>query len=355
MKRTFIGERGASPVGEVRKGVARKKIASNERYTFDEAVKIFVSAKEAEGVRERTVRDYWLYTRYFHDYIKETQSTTFYLDELTPKIIRSYVNYLLYERKPFDGDETRKDKGVIGLRPTSVNIRLRIYRTMCNFWCAEGMLDSNPMSSIKLVKADKYEEVPGIPDEDIDRLLKYLDDRQYAEWRDKTLILTLLDTGLRISEALNITIQQIDFRELTLAVPSEIAKNRKDREIPLTREVAKRLKALYEETAGYFGDDIDYIFYNSYGEQLTPDSFRQRIYRIKKKIGIERLHPHMFRHTFARNYVLNGGDIFTLQKILDHADIQTTRRYVQVDNAHVRKQHNKFSPVKRLFKEGRRV
>jgi integrase/recombinase XerD len=355
MKRNFIGERGAKKPTEVRKGLARKKITTNERYTFEDAVKIFVKAKEAEGVRERTVKDYWKHTRYLQEFVMESQSTTFYLDELTPQIIRNYINYLLYERKPYEGDTSRKDKGTVGLRPTSVNIRLRVFRTMCNFWCEEDMIDNNPMSTVKLVKTNQYEEVPGISDEDIDRLLNYLDDRQYAEWRDKTLILLLLDTGLRINEALNITIHQIDFRELTLTVPSEIAKNRKDREIPLTREVAKRLKELYEETTGYFGDDIDYIFYNSYGDQLMPDSFRQRIYRIKKRLNIERIHPHMFRHTFARNYVLNGGDIFTLQKILDHADIQTTRRYVQVDNAHIKRQHNKYSPVKRLFKKGRRI
>ncbi|MEH7401603.1 tyrosine-type recombinase/integrase [Gottfriedia acidiceleris] len=350
MKRTFIGERCATK----RKGKTgvRKVVKPTKRYTFEEAVEIFIRAKEAEGVRERTVKDYRMYTRYFHDHVTENSEAPFYLDELTPELIREYVNYLLYERKPYEGDQFRKVKGT-GLRPTSVNIRLRIYRTMCNFWYNEGYIETNPMANIKMVKTDQHEEVPGIPDEDIDRLLNYLDDRQFAEWRDKTLILLLLDTGLRINEALSLTIDQIDFADYTLLVPSEVAKNRKNREIPLTREVAKRLRELHDETCGYFGN-VEHIFYNAYGEPLTPDSFRQRLTRIRRKLGIERIHPHMFRHTFARNYVLNGGDIFTLQKILDHADIQTTRKYVQVDNEHIRNQHNRFSPVKRLIKTGRR-
>jgi integrase/recombinase XerD len=89
---------------------------------------------------------------------------------------------------------------------------------------------------------------------------------------------------------------------------------------------------------------------NAYGEDFTDDAFRRRLNRLKSKLNIQKLHPHMFRHTFARNYVLNGGDIFTLQRILDHADIQTTRKYVQMDNELIREQHNKFSPLRNIIK-----
>lgn len=95
---------------------------------------------------------------------------------------------------------------------------------------------------------------------------------------------------------------------------------------------------------------------NAYGENFTAEAFRRRLNRLKKNLGILKLHPHIFRHTFARNYILNGGDVFTLQKILDHADIQTTRKYIQMDKEHIREQHNKFSPVRRLFnRKGRKL
>ncbi|MGX2961848.1 tyrosine-type recombinase/integrase [Peribacillus sp. JNUCC 23] len=58
----------------------------------------------------------------------------------------------------------------------------------------------------------------------------------------------------------------------------------------------------------------------------------------------------MFRHTFCRNYILNGGDMFTLQKIVDHADIKTTRKYIQMDSEHVRQQHNRYSPAHRVLR-----
>ena len=158
----------------------------------------------------------------------------------------------------------------------------------------------------------------------------------------------LLDTGLRINEAMSLTAEQIDFQQNTLLVPSDIAKNRKYREIPISREISKRLRQLLDETVQYFGEGYQ-LFMNAYGEPFTADAFRRRLNRLKVKLDIPKLHPHMFRHTFARNYILNGGDLFTLQKILDHADIHTTRKYIQMDSEHLRQQHNKFSPIRRIF------
>ncbi|WP_306298984.1 tyrosine-type recombinase/integrase [Bacillus sp. OV166] len=106
------------------------------------------------------------------------------------------------------------------------------------------MIPNNPMQNISQVRDDAHEEVPGIPDEQIDAILTSYDDRQFAQWRDKTLILLLLDTGLRIGEALSLTAAQIDFKDLTVTVPSQIAKSRKSREIPISREVAKRMRHL---------------------------------------------------------------------------------------------------------------
>ncbi|QIZ07580.1 tyrosine-type recombinase/integrase [Priestia megaterium] len=262
------------------------------------------------------------------------------VNDITADNIRHYINYLRTERTPYAEDPQRKRSGK-GLSVHTINIRIRGLSAWFRFLFNEGMIPNNPMQHISQVRDDAHEEVPGIPDEQIDAILASYDDRQFAQWRDKTRILLLLDTGLRIGEALSLTAAQIDFKDLTVTVPSQIAKNRKSREIPISREVAKRMRQLLDETQHYFGEDAQ-LFMNAYGEDFTDGAFRRRLNRLKRKLNITKLHPHMFRHTFARNYVLNGGDIFTLQRILDHADIQTTRKYVQIDNEHIREQHNKF-------------
>ncbi|MDQ6598888.1 tyrosine-type recombinase/integrase [Bacillus salipaludis] len=77
-----------------------------------------------------------------------------------------------------------------------------------------------------MVKDDAHEEVQGLSDEEIDMILDSYDDKQFAQWRDKRLVLLLLDTGLRINEAMSLTAEQVDFHQNTLLVPSSIAKNR---------------------------------------------------------------------------------------------------------------------------------
>ncbi|MGF6951001.1 integrase/recombinase XerD [Neobacillus sp. B4I6] len=338
MKRKFIGERGATASPQVRK--PREVL-----YTIEDAIEIFIRAKTAEGVRQGTITGYNDIFRYFRQWLDEDITN---VNDITADNIRNYINYLRTERTPYAEDPQRKRRGK-GLSVHTINIRIRGLSTFFRFLFNEGMIPSNPMQNISQVRDDAREEVPGIPDEQIDAILASYDDRQFAQWRDKTLILLLLDTGLRIGEALSLTATQIDFKDLTVTVPSQIAKNRKSREIPISREVAKRMRQLLDETQQYFGEDAQ-LFMNAYGEDFTDGAFRRRLNRLKRKLNITKLHPHMFRHTFARNYVLNGGDIFTLQKILDHADIQTTRKYVQMDSEHIREQHNKFSPVRNIMK-----
>jgi integrase/recombinase XerD len=338
MKRKFITERGAVKAPQVRQ--SRQVL-----HTIDEAIEIFIRAKTAEGVRPGTITGYHDIFRYFRQWLDDDITQ---INEINADIIRNYINYLRTERTPYAEDPQRRRSGK-GLSVHTINIRIRGLSTFFRFIFNEGILPTNPTENISQVRDDEHEEVPGIPDEQIDSILASYDDRQFAQWRDKTLILLLLDTGLRIGEALALTSDQVNFKDLTVTVPSKIAKNRRSREIPISREVAKRLRQLLDETQQYFGEDAQ-LFMNAYGEEFTDDAFRRRLNRLKRKLNITKLAPHMFRHTFARNYILNGGDIFTLQRILDHADIQTTRRYVQMENEHIREQHNKFSPVRNIMK-----
>ncbi|MCC2250365.1 tyrosine-type recombinase/integrase [Virgibacillus sp. AGTR] len=344
-KKTYIAERSGFARPTADRHVQRHpNVLHSPDMKISEALEVFVQAKRAEGCRERTVGEYYRHISYIIDYLGED----ILLDNLTPDMIRSYISYLLSERKAYEGDNKRqKDKK--GLSPNTINIRLRTLKTMCRFWYQEGYMLNNPMSTIKLVKSNHVPEVQGLTDEQVRSVLNYYDERMYSEWRDKTLVYLLLDTGLRIQEAVSLTIGQIEVRQNLLVIPSEIAKNRKYRDVPVSREIVKQLLELYQESRRYFGN-IDRIFMNSYGEPLKADTFRRRLNRLKKKIGMDTLHPHQFRHTFARDYLLNGGDLFTLQRILDHADIKTTRKYIQMDTEHIQTQHLKHSPVRKYIR-----
>lgn len=354
-KRNFIGTRSRSGVKSV--PVQNKNDANmsdmsqyvGQATTIEQGLTLFVRAKETEQVRPATIRNYLNHIGYLSDYLTQTRGyINPLLSDLSAQLIRDYVHYMLYERVRYSSVDGRQDK-TVGLSPHTVNIRIRTLRTMAKFWAAEGLIERNFMDNINNVRTDEPESIRGLTDAEIDIVLDSYDTTQYAEYRDKVLTYLLIDTGLRIGEAVGLTLSRVDFQLLTVQVPSQVAKNRRNREVPISQEVGKMLKELHEETVGYFGES-DAIFYNAYGEPYAADAFRKRLNRRKARLGMKRLSPHMFRHTFGRNFLLNGGDIATLQRILDHATIETTRKYATVDNADIKAQHNRFSPLRRVLK-----
>jgi len=84
------------------------------------------------------------------------------------------------------------------------------------------------------------------------------------------------------------------------------------------------------------------------GTVMSGNAVQLMIGRLGRMSGVKRLHPYLCRHTFATNYLLNGGDVFTLQQILGHTTLEMVRRYVNLASAHVRVQHRKFSPMDKM-------
>lgn len=340
-RKPFVGRR--QPAADT-KDQRRTTVQRRTSVTFHEALEHFVEAKRAEGVRDRTVKDYRQHAEYLARYLGGYDVL---LSTLTASKVRAYINYLRTEKKRYEG--VHKREGTAGISPTTINIRLKSLRTMSRWWFAEGYTASDFMRDVKPVLVDEPESLKGLKDGELDVLLASLDESYYAEWRDKVLIMLLLDTGLRPTEGITLKMTQVDAVRFVVKVPSQVAKNRHWREVPISREVVRAIQRLHDESTAYFGEH-DEVFLNAYGEPLTPSAVRRRFNRIKNKLGLAQLTPQMFRHTFARNFILNGGDLFSLQRILDHADISTTRGYVTLDMDHIQEQHRKHSPMRRLFK-----
>ncbi|MFC1926827.1 tyrosine-type recombinase/integrase [Chloroflexota bacterium] len=93
---------------------------------------------------------------------------------------------------------------------------------------------------------------------------------------------------------------------------------------------------------------IENVFLSSSGLPLTDNSVKLTFARLSKRSGVKRLHAHLCRHTFATRFLMNGGDVFTLQQILGHSTLEMVRRYVNLVSSHITIQHRKFSPLDRL-------
>ena len=94
--------------------------------------------------------------------------------------------------------------------------------------------------------------------------------------------------------------------------------------------------------------DIDELFLSRDGRPITTNAIKLVFSRLAKRSGVERLHAHLCRHTFAVNYLLNGGDIFSLREILGHTTLEMVNHYLHFTASQITEQHHKFSPMDKL-------
>jgi integrase/recombinase XerD len=336
---------------DLRKGrrIAQKPTARKKAETalaLKEAFDLFYGAKKAEGMRETTLKkDYIANWGYFLAWLSEQYPEIESIQEISASTIRDYVNYLS-GKVAYSGDEFRKPTGRT-LSPYTIENRVRPIRTLFNFLSTENMLTTNPFDGIKAQRFDKEDDVT-FSDDDVRKLLAAPDTDTFAGLRDRTLMLLLADSGLRINEALRLTAEHFDVKTRCLQLPGWMNKNRKPRVVPLSPECTREVLGLINENRRYF--DTDHIFVANYGEPLKDDHFRKRLKEHATNAGVDLAlaYPHQFRSYFITTFLLNGGDLFTLQRIVAHASIETTRRYARMNDEHTREQHTQFSPLAKL-------
>jgi site-specific recombinase XerD len=128
-----------------------------------------------------------------------------------------------------------------------------------------------------------------------------------------------------------------------------VGKGRKERIVPIGRSaqrVLQRYLFRYRPEPAYPG--VDNVFLSVHGEPLTENSVKLVFARLGRRSGVQRLHAHLCRHTFATRYLMNGGDVFTLQRILGHSTLEMVSHYVNMASNQVIIQHQKFSPLDHL-------
>ncbi len=168
--------------------------------------------------------------------------------------------------------------------------------------------------------------------------------------RNTVILLLLVDCGLRISELVGIDLDDINLEEGIIKIRK--AKGSKERYVPVGN-VAQRFLWKYINTSRTrpIAPHITSLLLNDKGLPLTGNGVQQILQRYGKKAGIigTRCSPHTCRHTFAKNYLMNGGDIFSLQKILGHSNPASVRIYLNLFATDIKKQHRQFSPVDNMI------
>lgn len=171
-------------------------------------------------------------------------------------------------------------------------------------------------------------------------------------YRNLTILLLLLDSGIRVSELVNINLEDVNLAEGWIKIIK--GKGGKERIVPVGSVVQKSLwKYINHYRPQPLTQKVTRLFLSDDGLPLTRSSIQQMFRRCGKRAGISgvRCSPHTFRHTFAKSYLVNGGDIFSLQKILGHTSLASVRTYLNLFGIDIKKQHQKYSPADNLVNE----
>ena len=164
--------------------------------------------------------------------------------------------------------------------------------------------------------------------------------------RNYAIALLMLDTGLRAGGVAGAELANYKPTEGYLKVKG---KGNKERIVP----VGMKAQIVVSEYIAYVRPkiakpDCSRLFVSKDGGPITENTIKLFFSRQKKKSGITRLHAHLCRHTFAINYLLNGGDIFSLREILGHTTLEMVNHYLHFTSSQITDQHHKYSPMDRL-------
>ncbi len=185
----------------------------------------------------------------------------------------------------------------------------------------------NPMRNIQPPRTTKKLRLP-LTQDDVSKLLSVPNKKTFCGFRDYVLLVMFLDTGLRLNEVLTMKMSDANFEEATFVV---MGKGRKERKVPFGQTL-KGLLIRYLQLRGNIPTQ-ELFFVNQFGQRLTARRIQQYVKQYAKKAGIQKpVHPHILRHTFALNFILQGGNPFVLQEILGHATLDMTRHYVSLAN-----------------------
>lgn len=217
--------------------------------------------------------------------------------------------------------------------------------TFYNFLVSDGILADNIMKRVEKPKAGKR-LIQSFSSREVHTMLNAYDVNTFIGRRNYTLLCLILATGLRRSEFLSLNIEDVHLQDDYIRI---IGKGDKERIIPISKSLSITLRKYIKARAEYLRNrpDTNAFIISKYGKRLSKDGSNSifRKLRIDYKLTGKRFSAHTWRHTFAKAFLLNGGDVFTLQELLGHEDVETTKIYVTLTDTEKAQQNARYNPL----------
>ncbi len=288
------------------------KMNATQGLTFEEGCNKYLEYCRQRNLRQGTINHYrQSYVQFFKFFEPDTP-----IEEIDED---AYKRYVLHLRSTLNND-------------VSINSYLRDFITTMHYLMNEGYIPHFKMRSIKVDK----NHIETYTEEELKRLLKKpnLKKCSFTEYQCWVMTNFLFSTAVRQRSLMYIRVKDVDFDNNVVYV--NVTKNRKPLIVPLNQTMVNILKE-YLKYRNHKTDD-DYLFCNVFGQQLVKSTCYHMLYEYNKRRGVETTGIHRYRHTFAKQWILSGGNVVSLSKLLGHSSLDITQNYINLLVSDVAKQ-----------------
>jgi integrase/recombinase XerC len=293
----------------------------------------YIQYLEAErNASPYTVRNYQTDLADFFKFLTKKELTM--LDEVDRHVLRDYLSELAGR----------------GIAKASIARKLSAIRSFFRYLVREEIIAKNQIEQVSSPKLDR--RLPSfLTQEEMEKLLNAPDLSTPLGQRDRALLELLYASGLRVSELVGLTLEQIEIETNEIRV---WGKGSKERVVLMGQPAAEALKDYINEGRAELRGDrkTKALFLDRYGQKLTERSVQRLLNQYAKKAGIgKRVHPHLLRHTFATHLLDGGADLRVVQELLGHARLTSTQIYTHVTKGQARKVYLAAHPLAREKKD----
>ena len=227
------------------------------------------------------------------------------------------------------------------LSASSLARNLTSIKNFYQFLIIDKKINKNPCDLIERPKLEKYLPETLTPSE-IDHLLDITLVTSF-DFRNKAMLELMYSAGLRVGELINLTTRDIDLEN---AIVRCFGKGSKERIIPINDYVIHYLNLYLERRSFFLKKNLnDYLFLNNHGKRMTRQGFQINLNKILKQKNIKKqITPHTLRHSFATHMLNGGADLRSIQLLLGHSDITTTKIYTHISKEKIKNDYNEFHP-----------
>ena len=295
--------------------------------TFEEGCNKYLEYCRQRNLREGTIGHYrQSYTQFFKYF--DPKMPVEDIDEKT------YKDYVLHLKKTLHND-------------VSINSYLRDLITTFHFFMDEGYIPHFKMQAIKVDKS----HIETYSDSELQLLLKKPNIKKcsFTEYQCWVMTNFLFSTGVRQRSLRYIQVKNVDFDNNVVYV--NVTKNRKPLIVPLNQTMVNILSE-YLKYRQHKTNDA-YLFCNVFGQQLTKSTCYYMLYNYNKRRGVETTGIHRYRHTFAKQWILSGGNVVSLSKLLGHSSLEITQNYIHLLVSDISKQVDEFNVLDKFYGKNR--